>query len=145
MYLIFRSSYSLGSQNSCARVPRSLVFDLPTLFFSRLVVVYLCLTVCDHRSGISLGKRIRTDWTSCLCPWAERKLCCEDNNNNVYGTLIDTWHSVSVLRYLLVRINSVRIKRRSSTFGILNFPYVCEDYCKAVMGSVRCMTKPYKS
>ena len=45
-------------------------------------------------------------------------MCIRDR----YGTLIDTLYFVSLLSYLLVRtINSVRIKRRSSSFGILNF------------------------
>ena len=43
----------------CALVPCTLALDLPTLILQRLV--FLCLTVCDNRICISLGRRIRKD------------------------------------------------------------------------------------
>ena len=54
---MFGRSYSLGRRDSCARVPRTLVFFLPTYFVWPFVLVFLCLTACDHRSCISLWER----------------------------------------------------------------------------------------
>ena len=43
----------------CALVPGTLALDLPSLILQRLV--FLCLTVCDHRICVYLGWRIRKD------------------------------------------------------------------------------------
>ena len=53
LVFFFRSYYFSGGVFCCALVPGTLALDLPTLILWRLV--FLCLTVCDHRICISLG------------------------------------------------------------------------------------------
>ena len=48
------TSHLFSTHSSTLYTSGALAFDLPTLIHSRLFLVFLCLTVCDHRIRISL-------------------------------------------------------------------------------------------
>ena len=51
--LVYYYYFSGGVFFCCALIPGTLALDLPIVILSRLV--FICLTVCDHRICISLG------------------------------------------------------------------------------------------
>ena len=69
--LFFVALISAGVFFGCALVPGTLALDLPTSIFYR-GLIFLCLTVCDHRICISTMKNQEGHWGYCWCRWVER-------------------------------------------------------------------------